>query len=301
MRSAKIHAAKQILLVEDEPANRAILSCTLRDAGYVVDEAADGKAAWDILKSHAGYDVVITDRRMPNMDGLELARKMKKESGLRGIPIIMQTSARALPEVSEGIKAGVYYYLAKPYEEETIIALARSAVRDREKTSLFEKRVVHQKKAFGTIVQGEFHLKTPEEAENVAFLLGSLFPRPDLAITGLFELLINAIEHGNLGIGFENKASLVTQSLLDSEVRTRLARPEYQDRKVVVHYSGTVREISVTIRDDGEGFDWKPYLEAPAKRPAKATGHGIAKANLISFDSVVFSDKGNEVQVSAAR
>jgi CheY-like chemotaxis protein len=289
--------ASRILLVEDEPTNMAILSGYLREAGYLVDEATDGSAGWDMLQKQKAYDLVITDRRMPNMDGLELAKRIKADPELRAIPVIMQTAATTLAEVSEGVKAGVYYYLAKPYEEETLMTLTKGALRDREKTNTFEQRLSRQKEALGAFVSGEFHIKTPEEAENIAFLLGSLFPRPELAVSGIYELAINAIEHGNLKIGFDEKSKLISNSGLEAEVKNRLSRPENARKKVIVRYQQSHDEMSVTITDEGEGFDWRPFLEIEPSRATQGNGRGIAKANLISFDKLSYHGTGNQVQV----
>lgn len=291
--------ANQILLVEDEPTNMAILSGILRDSGYIVDEATDGSAAWAILQANKNYDLVITDRRMPNMDGLELAKHMKMDPELRSTPVIMQTAATTVAEVNEGVKAGVYYYLTKPYEEETLITLTKGALREREKTNTFEQRLSRQKEALGAFVHGEFHIKTPEEAENIAFLLGSLFPRPELAVSGIFELAINAIEHGNLNIGFAEKSRLIANSNLENEIRTRLTKPENIHKKVVVQFRQANGEMSVTITDQGEGFDWRPFMEIEPSRATQGNGRGIAKANLISFDRMIYAGKGNQVQVSS--
>src|ERR1700744_2808542 len=106
----------RLLLVEDDPTNRRILSAYLGKAGYAVDQAEDGAIAWEKLAA-AEYDLVVTDRNMPHMNGLELFRKMQASQKLRDLFVIMQTAADTPKEIAEGIEAGVYYYLTKPYEE----------------------------------------------------------------------------------------------------------------------------------------------------------------------------------------
>lgn len=288
----------RILLVEDEPTNMMILSTFLRDAGFIVDEVQDGQEAWDLLKQDRAYDLLITDRIMPRMDGLVLSRNMKADVLLRNIPIIMQTAATAPEEVSEGINAGVYYYLTKPYEEQTLMALTRAALRDRQTASQFEERLSRQREALGKFIRGEFHIQTPEEAENLAFLLGSLFPRPELAVTGLYELLLNAIEHGNLGMGYEEKKRLSgSVGAWEQEIAARLALPENAHKKAIVQFAHNPNQLMVSIMDEGAGFDWRPFMEIEPSRATHATGRGIAKANMISFDRVLYSGKGNQVQV----
>jgi len=288
---------ERILLAEDETTGRRILAACLHRAGYKVDEAEDGKEAWERLQKQRDYALIVTDRRMPNMDGLELAKRVQADSGLCHIPILMQTSANAPEEVVEGIKAGVYYYLAKPYQEETLLSLVKAGIRERRQHEWFEARNSRQQEALGTFVRGEFRIHTPEEAQNVAFLLGSLFPRPDLAVLGLYELLLNAIEHGNLAIGYEEKAALLASSRWEEEIAKRLKLPEHASKHVMVQFAQDAKQLEVIICDQGAGFDWRPYLDIEPSRATDASGRGIAKANHLSFDQLTYQGKGNQVQV----
>lgn len=275
-----------------------ILSAYLGNAGYRVDEVEDGQAAWDALQTQNHYDLLITDRIMPRMDGLALSRLIKLDKRLKKMPIIMQTAATSPEEVAEGISAGVYYYLTKPYEEYTLMALTRAALRESETASAFEQRLSRQREALGKFVRGEFHIRSQEEAENVSLLLGSLFPRPELAVTGLYELLLNSVEHGNLGIGYDGKKRLIgVAGAWEEELARRLDLPENRHKKTTVQFAQNPSQMMVTIMDEGQGFDWRPFLEIEPSRATQASGRGIAKANMISFDKIIYSGKGNQVQV----
>jgi CheY-like chemotaxis protein len=197
--------APRILLVEDEAAARALLSSYFKEAGYQVDEAADGAEAWSHLKKNRAYDLIVTDRLMPKLDGLELCARMKRDSGLHHIPVIMQTAATTPQNIAEGIQAGVYYYLTKPYQEQALLSLVRSALREHQQYQLFNERFTQQGTMLDHFSQGSFTFRTPEQAQDLALLLGGIFPRPELAVTGMYEMMLNAIEHGMLAIGFEAK------------------------------------------------------------------------------------------------
>jgi DNA-binding response OmpR family regulator len=288
---------ESILLVEDEPANMRVLAAYLKQAGYAIDQAEDGRAAMRKLGENPDYALVVTDRRMPNMDGMQLFAEMQRNPRLRKIPVIMQTAADTPEEVVEGIKAGVYYYLTKPYQEETLLSLVRSAIRDRQQNDVFEQRLSQQKEALGTFVNGEFHLQTPTEAQNVAFMLGILFPRPEVAVSGLYELLINAIEHGNLGIGYQEKGLLLEKGEWESEIERRLAAPANMNKKVQIQFAHHKNQLQAIISDEGQGFDWRPFLEIEPARATQNHGRGIAKANLLAFDHLLYLGTGNQVQV----
>lgn len=295
---APVSQSPRILLVEDEPTNMAILSAFLNSANYEVVEAVDGQMAWEILVEDPHFDLIVTDRRMPRKDGLELALLVKKTKEVRHIPIIMQTGATAQEEVSEGIRAGVYYYLSKPYEEGTLLAIVRAALNEKRKNQMFNQKLEKQKDALDLLYQGEFHIKTLSEAENLALMLGGAFDRPELAVNGLYELLVNAIEHGNLGIGYELKSKLVTEGTWAETIAERQTSPQYKDKKVVIQFARQPQgRMEIVIQDEGVGFDPMPFMEIEPSRATQNNGRGIAKANLLSFDRVTYEGFGSRVRV----
>lgn len=289
-------ARERILLVEDEPTYMSILSSYLSDSDFDVVEAGDGEEALRILEKDNQFDMVVSDKRMPKMDGIELAQRMKHNRDLKHIPVIIQTGDTSQEELRKGVQAGVFYYLAKPFDEDTLLTIVRSALLDRKRNEVFEKRISSQRNALENFVRGEFHIRKLDEAQNTAFLLGSLYPRPELAATGLFELLLNAIEHGNLGIGHMEKSRLLGMGTWEAEVERRLAMPENAAKLVRVQFAQMPGRLEVTITDEGQGFAWQPFLEIEPSRATQGSGRGIAKANLISFDELIYQGKGNQVQ-----
>src|SRR3974390_783013 len=105
----------KILAVDDEEFNLDILTSSLADAGYEVFEARDGLEALKTLEEQPDIEVILLDRMMPNVDGMEVIRRIKSGGRFQDIAVIMQTAAAATEQVLQGIKAGVYYYLTKPY------------------------------------------------------------------------------------------------------------------------------------------------------------------------------------------
>lgn len=287
---------RRVLLVEDEPTNMMILSKYLRDSGLFIEKASDGDAAWDLLtQSNQNFDFAIVDRRMPGMDGIELSKRIRSHPKLRSMPIIMQTSANTLVEVAEGVKAGANYYLIKPYDKAAILKLVNQVIRDREKSRRLEERLSLMKQDLDGISEAKFSIRTPEQAEHLSHTLGSLFPRAELAVAGLHELLRNAIEHGNLKIGGTDRQKLAESGMLESEIATRLDQPFNKFKLVKVTLNCSEKEIRVHIADEGDGFDWKSHLQ-PAAGSMKTSG--IEKASFLCFDRLEYSEKGNEVTVS---
>lgn len=294
-------AAKPILLVEDERVSMEFLATILRDAGYIVDEAIQGQAAWDKLSRNQNYAVIVTDRIMPQMDGMELSQKIKADARTRHIPIIMQTGATAPEEVAAGIQSGIYYYLTKPYQEEALLNIVKAAIRDRQQQELFFDRFDKQQDAMSTLTHGEFQLATLQEGQNVAFLIGSMFPKSEFAVSGLYELILNAIEHGNLNIGYEMKNQLVASLEWDREIDRRLQLPENKHKKVTVAFVQNDDALEVSITDQGAGFNWWPFLEIEPSRATQSNGRGIAKAKQLCFDALAYSNEGRTVTVRSKK
>ena len=91
--------------------------------------AEDGLAAWKLLEEgETGFAAILLDRLMPRMDGIELLGKIKATPALEQIPIIMVTATSDPASIQEGLDAGVYYYLIKPFEPKVLLSIVKAAV-----------------------------------------------------------------------------------------------------------------------------------------------------------------------------
>ena len=112
---------KSILVVDDDFINREIIMEFLDGENYHFVEAENGQQAWDALcQSPSLYDVVLLDRMMPIMDGLTLLSKVRSDSRFRYIPVILQTARAVKSDVQEGIDAGAFFYLSKPFDDDIL-------------------------------------------------------------------------------------------------------------------------------------------------------------------------------------
>lgn len=286
---------EKILAVDDEPVNIAILQRHLTGAGFEVVTGEDGDVALQRLSEHPDIDVIVLDRMMPRLNGMEVLKRLKENDRLRGIPVIMQTAAAGTEQMLEGIRAGVYYYLTKPYEDAMLISIVRAALDDvRSKREMREEVHKHRRMA-GLMTQARFRFRTLEEARNLAYFIAGCFADPEAAVYGLHELMINAVEHGNLGITYADKTQLMLDGAWRHEVTRRLALPENLHKYARLAFEADDKEIRVRIRDEGAGFNWKNYLEIAPGRATDPHGRGIATACMMSFASVEYLGKGNEV------
>ena len=123
--------ANTLLVVDDEPHNVKLLKVDLERVGYQVLTAYDGVEGWDVLhKNRDHISAILLDRMMPNMNGMEFMKKLKEDESIAQIPVIMLTAAAQTDQVAEGIQAGVYYYMTKPYEYEIMLSVIKAAISD---------------------------------------------------------------------------------------------------------------------------------------------------------------------------
>ncbi len=118
---------KVVLTADDSASVRQMVSYTLKQNGYDVIEAADGKDALNKLDNRK-VDMIITDLNMPNMDGLGLIRGARAMAACRFIPIIMLTTESQDSKKKEGKEAGATGWIVKPFQPEQLIAVVKKVL-----------------------------------------------------------------------------------------------------------------------------------------------------------------------------
>jgi DNA-binding NtrC family response regulator len=153
MHSSDCNGKYHILIVDDEPLVRNSLSELLTLSGYAVSTATNGKEALSLLKDYTA-DVIISDMKMPQMDGMQLLKYIK--SAKLDIPVILITSFGSIESAVETIKEGAYDYITKPIVDSEIKIIIERLVKQRklveENTKLKEQLSLSQKEHFHNIV-----------------------------------------------------------------------------------------------------------------------------------------------------
>ena len=290
-----------VVAIDDERVALMVLRTTLEKQGYRVLTAAGGQEGLEVLEAHVSeVQAILLDRLMPEMDGLEVMAKIRQHPELSRIPVIMQTSASSRQEVLEGINAGVYHYLTKPLDRAMLVSVVNVACADFRAQRSLRDEVQKQKRLMSYIKDFSLELRTLEEARDLSVFVASFFPEPERVVLGLSEMMINAVEHGNLAIDYETKSQLNLEGRWLEEVRDRLEQPQYRSRMVQVCYRRGQDEAIVEIVDEGSGFPWREYMEISPERATDSHGRGIAMANMLSFDRVEYNGTGNKVRCIVA-
>lgn len=161
---------RNILVVDDEAQITRVLKTTLSARGYGIRTAADGAQALQQMKNWAP-DLIITDLRMPNMDGLELCRKVRTQSH---VPIIVLSVKGEETIKVEALDAGADDYVTKPFSVNELLARVRALLRRSSATEPLETTVIDV---------GDFHIDVPQRLVEVKKLAVHLTPKE-------FDLLV---------------------------------------------------------------------------------------------------------------
>lgn len=283
----------KILVVDDEPQNIVIASNVLA-TDYQILAARDGQTALDIV-ARESVSLVILDVMMPEMDGHEVCRRLKEQPQSAGIPVIFATALDSEEEVLKGLELGAFFYLVKPISPQKLKAVVASALENRADFEKLRHETEHLLAALNKIQELKLNFRTVDEARELAMLVSKMLPQPDRALTGLAEIMINAVEHGNLAISYDEKGLLNEAGQWAEEVERRLSLPEYAERLVTLTLDRQADQIFISVVDEGAGFDWQGFMEMDPSRAFDNHGRGIAMANMMSFDEMSYQGKGNHV------
>ena len=286
----------RILIVDDDDLNLDVLIECLKDEPYELVQAHDGVQALDLLRhDRKGFEAMVLDRMMPGMNGLEVMTELKADENFKWIPVVMQTSAASPSEICEGMEAGVFFYLTKPFDQKVLIRMVSAAVEEGLKWQSLALNLRVQVKTIGCLQQGRFRVQTIEEAYDLALLVAQACPNPEKVAFGLNELIVNGVEHGNLQIGYEEKTKLQETDQWEEEIVRRQISPEHAHKFVEVTFERHPDRIQLTVTDQGLGFDWSDYQEIKPQRLLESHGRGIAMAKALSFDHLEYVGPGNRV------
>ena len=116
----------RLLIVDDEEPQRTMLASILGRAGFEADTAPDGRSGLERVAT-GGYDLVLTDQRMPGVDGLELLERSRRSHP--GLPVVLMTAFGSVSTAVEAMKRGAADYLTKPFERDELLLVIEKVLR----------------------------------------------------------------------------------------------------------------------------------------------------------------------------
>lgn len=113
---------KKVLVVEDDPELGELLLCHLAAAGYEARLCMDGLRAWALLRAEGGFALAVLDVGLPGLNGFNLCRRIRRDPGLRALPVLMVSARDRVEDQVEGYRSGADDYLPKPLVLELLLA-----------------------------------------------------------------------------------------------------------------------------------------------------------------------------------
>lgn len=284
-----------ILVVDDDDVDRELASrCLDSIPDVVIRFASDGTRAMEEI-ARTRFDLVLTDLRMPQMDGLQLVEKVREEHPL--LPVVLMTAKGSEQIAVQALEAGAASYVPKRDLKnelaETVVQVLLVQESRRSQAEILR---------FLNGTETRFVLSSNPEhiSPVVGFLQGNLerlqfgveSDRTHVGIA-LVEALANAMIHGNLEIPSELKVE--DREEFERLLEERQNDPRYSGRVVVCEARESPKRIEYTIKDEGKGFDVTalPDPRLP-ENLLSLSGRGIMLMHTF-MDEVTYNEAGNRV------
>lgn len=288
--------AMKLLFVGGRPAGRRQIPDRLASAGYQVTIADDPRAALSLLRNQPdSFDGVVFRVSRDVSAGLSFLATVKSDPAIWNTPVIMQTGRDLEDEQTALIEQGAHFCIHQGIDDDMLRSVVRTSVIDGRRTNRIREEVRERTSGIGRILAATFEIQTLDESRKLATMLSLPCPDPQSTAIGLSELMTNAIEHGNLGITYDEKSRLLESSSWMQEIERRLALPENRSKSVIIEFEERDDAFLFRIKDQGTGFDPKPFMEVDKTRSGHPHGRGIAMATRYCFDRVEYVGRGNEV------
>ena len=267
----------------------AVLSAWLGNRG-----AAAALDVNDVLTAMEGVELAlrVVLLRGEILDVLTQLLLLKDSPRGGDVRILTVLTAGDDEQVAACIRGGAFYCFLEPVDQEFLSSMLGFAQNARDAAALETTRRNGVGKYFREVM---LTLKTRTEAEEVGAVVADLCPQPARQALGISELLLNAIEHGNLEIDGSEKQRLLSEGTYMDEVTRRGSDPRFADRVVTVWVRRHPDHVEIVVEDEGPGFDWKAFTRECAGEDdfSRAHGRGLALARALSFDSLELYGRGN--------
>jgi putative two-component system response regulator len=272
-------SSPSVLVVEDDEANRALLTRLLESEGYRVHTAADGEAGLRAVTTHRP-DLILLDVGLPGLDGYELTRRLRLDPRQATLPILLLTGRTAQSDVVTGLNAGADDFIMKPFAQPELIARVRSALRLRR--ALVGMEAAHAVvAALANAIEAK-DAPTERHCERLALLAARLGQRLDLSPAELDAVTYGALLHDVGKIGVPDRVLTKAGPLSEEEWVLIRRHPEIGER--ICFPLESFAAFGTIIRHHHERWDGTGY---PDGLRGEATSLGARIVGIVdAFDAM---------------
>lgn len=290
-----------VLIIDDDFAVLNMVADALAHHGMKVHPFSEGAAAMELLEQSTdpAMDLVLSDINMDGMDGFDVIHRVKAINP--NLPVVLMTGQASLDYAIRAMRMGASNLFQKPLTIRELV------------NSVFHLVSVHRELRMAEaglrgLVQETRHFSFRSDELDIPSMVMHLtdrlvpmgFAEPgnlDVLAMAYHEALVNALEHGNLGMDSSLKGDFITgHDAYASLLHSRLEDPAYASKRIEVLVSTTPEVYEVTITDDGPGFDFRRIAGISEHTLAKQCGRGLAMIRMV-MDEVVHNEKGNEIRL----
>ncbi len=293
-----------ILVVDDSEVDRKLVAGLIKqDIEWIVEFAGDGQQALETME-HTSPNIVITDLRMPKMDGIELVKKAKKK--YPQIPVILITGQGSETLAVEALRAGAASYVPKSDLADCLMDTVEQVLQLDEPDASAERLM-------RCITNSRHQFKLPSDPALIPPLinfvqklltelkLGDAAQRRHVGVA-LEEALINAMFHGNLELPkyqIQDGRRHMHEGKHSEAIESRRQESPYDKRRVLFGVDVTPQKAQFVVRDGGPGFNTSqvPSKEELANLSSVNGGRGLTLIGNF-MDEVAFNDAGNEIRMA---
>ncbi|MCC7424238.1 MAG: response regulator [Planctomycetaceae bacterium] len=290
-----------ILVVDDTPLERDIAAQILRTVdGWTIHTAASGEAALLMLRE-VPVDVIVSDLQMPDVDGLELLEAVHES--FPHVPLVIMTARGSEETAVNALQKGAASYVSKSH-------LLRDLVPTISSVLTHAARDLSEARLMSGMIRKQATFRLPNDSslipQAVSYVQGvldefSLCDERDRVRIGVAveEAMVNALVHGNLGVSSELRER--GDDSFSRLCALRGTQEPYCDRHITLDIQAETDEMTLTIRDEGEGFDVDALPDpTDIENLARCSGRGILLMRSF-LDVVRYNEKGNEVTLVKRR
>jgi response regulator of citrate/malate metabolism len=281
----------KVLIVDDDEAICEVLETFLSIKGIHVRVVYNGKEAIKEISKNI-YNIIFLDNYLPDIEGVNILKRgvLKKENCY----VVFMTGGFHRGMIKETVKFGVNEILLKPFMIKEINNII-------ERAANFFQGVTNFKDAVQKIEVSEINIVTDNNISIIKSLSkiiirnvcdANFFDDEMQLILAIYEVLANAIYHGNLELDSKLKEEEFEKFFNEADKRMKMS--PYKDRKIFITSYFNKQFFKVVVRDEGKGFNWKMFMSDFNRGEELPYGRGFLIIFSV-FDEVTWNEQGNEI------